>query len=76
MKFSALMQDIFEQGRQEGIKEVIEESIKEGMKQGIKQGIINQVKILKEFNVSEDDIVKRIKKDFGLSEEEAKEYLM
>lgn len=72
MKLLVLEQDIFEQGKQEGKQEGIEE----GMKEGIKQGIINQVKTLKEFNVSKVDIIRRIKEDFGLSEDEVKEYLM
>lgn len=64
MKLFLLEQDIFEQGKQEGVK------------QGIQQGmIISQVKILKEFNVCKSDIIKRIKEEFNLSEEEAKKYL-
>ena len=60
MKLFLLEQDIFEQGKQEGVKQ--------GM-------IISQVKILKEFNVCKSDIIKRIKEEFNLSEEEAKKYL-
>ena len=67
MKFLLLEQDIFEEGMKKGREEGREEGIKQGM-------IINQVKILKEFNISKIEIIERLQKDFGITKEEAEKY--
>lgn len=52
-------------------KEIAEENFEKGVKEGLKEGI----KLLKEFNIPNNEIVKRIMKDYHLTEEEAKTYL-
>ena len=47
----------------------------EGRQQGIQQGIAALVKTLRRLKQSDDDIVKNIMEEFGLSEKDAKSYL-
>lgn len=56
-------------------KEIAEENFEKGIKEGMKEGIINQVRILKEFNISKKEIIERIVRDYKITEEEAKTYL-
>ena len=56
-------------------KEIAEENFEKGIKEGIKEGIINQVKSLKKYNISNDEIIKTIVEDYKITEEEARKYL-
>ena len=56
-------------------QEIAEENFAKGIKEGIKEGIINQIKLLKEFKVSNEEIIKRIMLDYGITREEVIKYL-
>ena len=56
-------------------QEIAEENFAKGIKEGIKEGIINQIKLLKEFKVSNEEIIKRIMLDYGVTKEEVIKYL-
>ncbi|MFP3154465.1 Rpn family recombination-promoting nuclease/putative transposase [Lachnospiraceae bacterium ZAX-1] len=47
----------------------------EGEERGIKKGIVGAVKSLKKFSVSDEDIVSTLVSDFGVSENEARNYV-
>ncbi|WP_250278598.1 Rpn family recombination-promoting nuclease/putative transposase [[Clostridium] colinum] len=56
-------------------QEIAEENFAKGIKEGIKEGIIKEIKLLKEFGVKEEEIIKRIMLDYNLTKEEAIKYL-
>ena len=54
---------------------LIEQGVQQGIKQGVQQGIKYEIKALKKFGIKEEDIIKTIKEDYNLTDEEVKEYL-
>ena len=60
---------------QEIAEENFAKGIKEGIREGKKEGIINQIKLLKEFKVSNEEIIKRIMLDYSITREEVIKYL-
>ena len=68
MNNSLFYTDAKNEGREEGRMEGREEGREEGRSEGIR-GVID---IMLEMNCSETDIISRLMKTFGLSEEEAK----
>lgn len=63
------------EGREKGEREGKAEGIKEGVKEGIKEGIKVLLETLKEFNVTKEEAIEKVKNKFSLSEEEAEEYI-
>ena len=53
----------------------LKEIEQEAFEQGIKQGMIKQIKTLKRLNIKMEEIIKIIKEDYNISEEEIKKYL-
>ena len=54
----------------------IQEGFQQGLQQGIKKGmLLKQIEMLKEFNVSKQDIINRINKDYNLSTDEIEKLL-
>lgn len=77
MRTELFIQDAIYEGLNEGRKEGLKEGLKEGRKEGLKEGeakgrIQGAIDIMLEMNCSETDIISRLMKTFGLSEEEAK----
>ena len=60
-----------EEGRKEGREEGREEGRKEGLKEGLDKGIIGSVAIMREDGKSDQEIVERLVRTYGLSEDEA-----
>ena len=52
-----------------------QEAFEDGMKQGIEQGIVKQINTLKRLNIKIEEIIKIIKEDYNITEEEIKKYL-
>ncbi len=75
MSYNAAISDARREGKLEGIKEGKEEGIKEGIETERKEGIKALVKNLKELEIDTEVIVDRLQKTYGLSEEEASEYI-
>ena len=55
--------------------ENIEKGIKQGRDEGLDTGIRGMVSVLKEMNVSDEEIIKKLKEKFSLDDEKAKKYL-
>ena len=68
MYISPFYTDAKSEGREEGR----EEGRVEGRVEGREEGIKGAIDIMLEMNCSESDIVSKLTKTFGLSEEEAK----
>ena len=56
-------------------QENIEKGIKQGRDEGLDTGIRGMVSVLKEMNVSDEEIIKKLKEKFSLDDEKAKKYL-
>ena len=53
----------------------IQQGVQQGIRQGIEQGILANIRTCKTFHISKEAAAKNIMKEFGLSEEEADEYM-
>lgn len=54
----------------------IEKGIQQGIQRGIQQGkIYGTIEVYREDKLPEDEILKRIRQKFSLTEDEAKEYM-
>lgn len=62
-----VLDDIFNDGREVGLKE--------GIKEGIKEGLTVLIKTCKEFGISRQDTLQRIRDGFAVSQEMAEEYV-
>lgn len=66
-------------GLQQGIKEGIEQGIEQGIKQGIKQenelGIKRLISSLRNLDIDQATIIKELKKQYALTDEQAVKYL-
>ena len=56
-------------------QENIEKGIKQGRDEGLDTGIRGMVSVLKEMNVSDEEIIKKLKEKISLDDEKAKKYL-
>lgn len=56
-------------------EDAFNDGVKFGTEQGVETGIRALIKTCKEFNLSEDDIISRIVKEFSVSEEVALKYM-
>lgn len=64
-----------ERGERVNMCKALDDLYNSGMKQGLEAGIRALVKTCREFNLSHEDILKRIMKEFSLSEEDASKYI-
>ena len=53
----------------------LEMKLKEIEQEAFEQGMIKQIKTLKRLNIKMEEIIKIIKEDYNISEEEIKKYL-
>ena len=66
-----------EEGRKEGIEEGRKEGIEKGRKEGIEEGRKRMlIEISRESGVPDEDILKQLIGKFGLTEKEARKYLL
>ena len=61
--------------KEESWNEGHEAGKKIGMETGIKTGIKGIIKVCKEFEVSKEETLERIKKEFDLTQEDAEKYI-
>ena len=64
-----------EKGRQEGIKKGRQEGIEKGRQEERQRGIQAMVSALKDLNIAEDVILKKLQEKFGLSAGQARKYI-
>ena len=64
-----------ERGRQEGIKKGRQEGIEKGRQEERQRGIQAMVSALKDLNIAEDVILKKLQEKFGLSAGQARKYI-
>ena len=68
-KYNAIREEGLEEGRKEGLEEGRKTGLEEGHAAGIQEGIKNTIMILKELNLSEEDIIARLLETYPDSEE-------
>ena len=73
------LQDYLDNEIKRGVEEGIEQGIAQGIAQGIEQGkaeaVAATVAILRELNISEEQILEQLMQKYSLTEEKAKSYL-
>ena len=69
-------QDNLEEGKEIGIEIGKEIGIEEGKKIGIEEGIKRTIKVLRNLNISDTEIVQQLMKQCELTQEEANQYLL
>lgn len=68
-------QEGIEKGRQEGIEKGRQEGIEKGRQEERQRGIQAMVSALKDLNIAEDVILKKLQEKFGLSAGQARKYI-
>ncbi len=72
----SLMCNLSEGVERKGIEKGIQQGIQQGIQRGIQQGkIYGTIEVYREDKLPEDEILKRIRQKFSLTEDEAKEYM-
>lgn len=68
-----ILQEKYDAIRNEGFEEGREKGIQEGVREGIREGIIKTVKLLRELNLNEEEILARLLETYPDHEEIIKE---
>lgn len=70
------IQEGIQTGIQKGIQKGIQEGIQTGIQEGIQKGILGTVTILRDMNLTQEEICEKIQKQYHLSKNEAISYLL
>lgn len=65
-----------QEAREEGLAEGREEGREEGRAEAFEENILSTIKVCKNLGASDEQIIANLVKEFGLSEEDVKSYLM
>lgn len=73
--YNAMMKTAERRGMESGMKKGMEEGIEKGMEEGIEKGIAAMIETYQEFHISREDAIKRLIKQFDITEMKSKKYI-